>query len=113
MVYDLYGEFKRSLPYNEHFRIDNIYDFNEDELICEITPSSETTDKSKFAILSKLNGEVNNKIQLPYKKKKSTKIKGPNNLFTMYHYSPILPFHENWILTRRIGRHCVLSYSQA
>lgn len=98
IVYDLYGKFKRSFPYKESVRIDNIYNYDKERLICELGQGRETTDRVRFAIVSKHDGAVINKIHIPYKQKKTTRIDTNNNLFIIYPYHPILPCH-NWILS--------------
>lgn len=110
IVYDLYGKFKRSFRYNDGFINDNIYNFDKENLICEINLNSEIPDQSMFAIISKQDGHIVNKIQIPYKQKKSTRIDSNSNLFTMYQYYPILPFHGNWILSEA-SSDTVFSYS--
>jgi hypothetical protein len=98
-VYDLYGNFKRSFRYNEGIRIDNIYNFDRENLICIVGVDTETPDKSTFIIISKRDGSIVNEIQIPYKQKKSTKIDGNGNFFMIYPYYPVLPFHDSWILS--------------
>lgn len=98
IVYDLYGEFKRSFPYKENVRIDNIFNYDKEKLICELGQGRETTDRARFAIISKQDGAVINKIHIPYKQRKTTKIDTNNNLFIIYPYHSILPYH-NWILS--------------
>lgn len=98
-AYDLYGNFKRSFRYNEGIRIDNIYNFDGENLICVAEVDTETPDKSTFIIISKRDGSRDNEIQIPYKQKKSTSIDGNGNFFIMYPYYPILPFHDGWILS--------------
>jgi uncharacterized protein YjdB len=98
-VYDLYGNFKRSFRYNEGMRIDNIYNFDRENLICVVDIDTKMPDKSTFIVISKQDGKRVNEIQIPYTQKKSTIIDGNGNLFTMYPYSPILPFHDRWILS--------------
>ena len=94
MIYDLFGNFIRNFRYNEELRIDNIYNFDKENLICDINNDSESY-KKIFAIISKQDGSIVNEIQIPYKQKKSTN----TNSLTMYKYYPILPFHDNWILS--------------
>jgi hypothetical protein len=97
VVYDLYGNFKRNFRYNEGIRIDNMYNFDGENLICIV--DTETPDKSTFIIISKQDGSIVSEIQIPYKQKKTTKIDGNGNLFIIYPYYPILPFYDSWILS--------------
>lgn len=99
MVYDLYGNFKRSIRHNEGFRSDNIYNFDKENLICEVGGGSETLDKSTFIIISKQDGSIVNKMEIPYKQKKSTKIDENGGLFILYPYYRTLPLHDSWILS--------------
>lgn len=99
VVYDLYGKFKRSFSCKENIRVDNIYNFNNEKLICELGHDRETTDRIRFAIVSKQDGTVIDKIRMPYEQKKTTKITTNNNLFMFYPYHPLLPYNNNWILS--------------
>jgi hypothetical protein len=99
MVYDLYGNFKRSFRHNEEISYDNIYNFDKENLICNVVPDSKMSDKSRFIIISKANGSIVDKIQISYKQKKTARIDGNNNLFMIYPYHSILPFQGSWILS--------------
>jgi hypothetical protein len=96
IAYDLDGKFKRSFK-NEGIRYDNIYNFDRENLLCDVGENGKTTEKS-FHIISKQDGSIVNNILISFKQKKTTII--PEGiLFSFYPYSSILPFHDNWILT--------------
>ena len=97
MVYDLFGNFKRSFQHNEGDRYDNIYNFDSENLICNVV-DSKTPEKS-FIIISKQDGSIVSKIHIPFKQKKSTEFVNSGNLVSFYFYYPILPFQDSWILS--------------
>ena len=100
IVYDLYGKFKRKFPYSEGLRYNNIHDFDKENFICDIKVDNQFSDKYLFAIISKKDGCITNKIQIPYKQKKSTVLLDDNGMLnSTYLYCPILPFNGCWILT--------------
>lgn len=100
MVYDLYGNFKRSFQYNEGSITDNIYDYDKNHLFCtlEVNVNSEKQDKSTLALISKQDGSIADKLEIHYKENKSTSFVSESD-FLLYPYSPILPWQDSWILT--------------
>ena len=109
MVYDLNGQFKRTLPHVDDYQYRNeIYIFNNNSLICKDASfdSDEANKKAPFVIISKQTGSIINDIQIPYTKKII-----PSVTFTIemngnsmpvgagYVYFPIIPYHDSWILT--------------
>ena len=109
LVYDLYGKFKRSFPFNEGIRYENVYNFDRENLICDdisFRVDRETLDKSPFIIISKQDGSIVNDIQIPYKQKKTTMmsrvVEANGTSMTVgsaYRYFPIIPYQDSWILT--------------
>lgn len=101
-VYDLHGNFKRSIPYKKGAFVSNIYNYDKDYLLCQDTYAPENTSSvNLFFLLSKQDGSRKD-IEIPFEKKISTVIvkqvgdqvygNGPRN-------SLIVPFQNNWILT--------------
>ena len=99
IVYNLSGEFIRNLSCQNELLIDEMYNFSSDKLICTLGHGIETKDKVKFAIISKQDGSILNKITIPYEQAKTTQINTPSNMFTIYPYNRMLPFNNNWLLT--------------
>lgn len=68
-VYDLFGNFKRSLKYKENTNgafYTDIVNYDENHLICYDAYNKERA----FALISKENGSIVRKIEIPYKDKK-------------------------------------------
>jgi len=110
MVYDLYGNFKRSLRYNEGVRHQYFFNFDRESIICEDLThrvDAETPDKSPFLIISKQDCSIIKEINVPYEKKKSTifttrvEIDGMSiPVGTSYMFLPIIPhYYDGWVLT--------------
>jgi hypothetical protein len=101
-VYDLLGNFKRSLPYKKGAFVSNIYNYDKDYLLCQDTYAPDNTGSvNTFFLISKQGGSMTD-IEIPIEKKISTVIvervgdmvygNGPRN-------SLIVPFQSNWIVT--------------
>lgn len=99
MVYDLYGKYKRHFMRHKKDRINHIYNYNRENLICHIDNNNATSDKSTFLLLSKQTGETVHEIAISYKEKKSMKIADNGNLLMLYPYPSILSFRNHWILS--------------
>ena len=101
-VYDLDGNYKRSIPYKKGAFVSNIFNYDKNYLLCQDTyaPANESS-VNTFFLLSKQDGSMKD-IEIPFEKKISTVIvkqvgdqvfgDGPRN-------SLIVPFQNNWILT--------------
>ncbi|MDR1201444.1 MAG: 6-bladed beta-propeller [Tannerellaceae bacterium] len=101
-VYDLLGNFKRSLPYKKGAFVSNLYNYDKDYLLCQDTYAADNTDLvNSFFLITKHDGSMTD-IEIPVEKKISTVImervgnavyaNGPRN-------SLIVPFQGNWIIT--------------
>ena len=108
LVYDLFGNFKRSLPYKEGSRYAGLYQFDRESLICKDTSydtDKEEPVKSPFLIISKQDGRVIKEIQIPLQQKRTTEyIRPRGETFISFYTSnlpneSIIPYHDNWILT--------------
>lgn len=111
LVYDLYGNFKRTFkmfPNTLYFWV-NVFD--QDHLICHGSPSSDPTDSdfnestnnSGFMLVSKQDGSAQ-KIQIPYDRFHSTTLiaENPNSPTGKFYASiqnkPFIPDQGSWIL---------------
>ena len=100
IVYDLYGKFERSFRHKEDSQYINIYNFDKENLICNVTSGS------PFIVISKQDGSIVNDIQISYEQKKSPiitkqiQVNGNSiSVGTGYMYFPIIPYQDSWILT--------------
>jgi 6-bladed beta-propeller len=101
-VYDLDGNYKRSISYKKGAFVSNIFNYDKNYLLCQDTyaPANEGS-VNTFFLMSKQDGNMKD-IKIPFEKKISTVIvkqigdqvfgDGPRN-------SLIVPFQNNWILT--------------
>jgi hypothetical protein len=107
LVYDLEGNFKRSLPHKDGCRYGEFNKFNRENLICYIAHHDNTDTINlvpSFVIISKQDGSITKEIQIPYEEKKTTVVSlkaDANGL--IYSYSPstihhLIPYFDNWIL---------------
>jgi len=103
MVYDLEGNFKRSLSHKEEngalFYTD-IFNYDKDNLICY----DEFHEKISFIIISKQDGSVTKEIKIPFKEKKLLVQRLKNETDdTVFSVSPgphrsIIPHNGEWLL---------------
>lgn len=64
-VYDTKGKYLRTLPIKEDMSYLQLVDFDKDNLFCYLRGD----DPNPFILISKLNGEVTHKINIPFDKK--------------------------------------------
>lgn len=100
-VYDLDGNYKRSITYNEMI-IFVFYHYNEDYFLSEeiCVPGNEGA-ANTFFLLSKQDGSMK-EIDIPYEKRKSVVIakqQGEMSLTTSPQNGFIVPFQNGWALT--------------
>lgn len=101
-VYDLSGNYKRSISYRKGAFVSNIYKYDSNYLLCQDTYAPENTDAVHTFFLLAKTGDASRYIEIPYEKKISTVIvkqvgnmvygNGPRN-------SMIVPHGSDWILT--------------
>jgi hypothetical protein len=108
LVYDLYGNFKRSVKYSESAEYLNIFNYDKDNLICYDNSvygkdGEERGSQSYHLIISKQDGLVNREIYIPFQKIKSQMIKlhidlkeSPSTMYSSNH--SIIPYQGNWVL---------------
>lgn len=104
LVYDLDGNFKRSLKQNDDIYFSHMYNFDHENLICN---NYWVTDKLPFMIISKKDGSITKEIVIPFKEKISLDltVKDESNNMTYgvspRTYNPIIPNYENWVLVEQ------------
>ncbi len=103
LVYDLYGNFKRSFKQKEgtgYFFYTDVFDYDRTQLICNNQYSKEIG----FILISKQDGSITKEIRIPFSKKKLLfqllENKVDNSLISIQPgpYSTIIPYNEDWIL---------------
>jgi hypothetical protein len=108
LVYDLSGNFKRSLPYNEGSRYAGLYQFDRESLICRDTSfdtDGEEPDKPPFLIICKQDGRIIKEIQIPLQQKRRTQYEENRGETVITFFTSnlpaesIIPYHDSWILT--------------
>jgi hypothetical protein len=108
LVYDLFGNFKRSLRYHDGAKYLNIWNFDRENFICQNSSfdDEEMTDKSPFVIISKKDGSINRHIQISVQQKRPSTRRIEHNGFIMVAYTSnfpvigsVIPYHNSWILT--------------
>ena len=107
LVYDLFGNYKRSLRYDEGAKYFNINNFDKENLICHDASldNTEISDKSPFVIVSKQDGSINKCIQITFQQKRpGTKRIEQNGIIVTAYTSnfpdkSVMPYHNSWILT--------------
>jgi hypothetical protein len=101
LVYDLYGNFKRSFKHTEDALYSDIFNYDRDNLICydysEYYNTGENRGKSYHVIISKQDGSITREIQIPFKTIVTPVVrKGDGTSATSVH--PIIPYYGNWVL---------------
>lgn len=106
VVYDLYGNFKRSFKHkngtDSQFYSD-IFNYDRQHLICY----DEYDKELPFVLISKQDGSIIQEIKIPFKEKKflsQIRKTGENNGRAVIgvrpgHYYSIFPFNDNWLLS--------------
>lgn len=104
LVYDLEGNFKRSLSVEKDFLLFEMYNFDQDNLICHDTFQGNTG--QSFMLISKQDGSITQEIEIPFEEKKTIKIRFEDKEISgkFYVYSPqtshpIMPYLNDYILT--------------
>jgi len=103
IVYDLYGNFKRTFKHKEatglEFYVD-IFNYDKDNLICY----DEYNEEIAFVLVSKWDGSITKEIKVPYKEKIFLRQQQKDEASEMtYTVSPgpqrsIVPHKGNWLL---------------
>jgi hypothetical protein len=120
MVYDLFGNFKRSFKHKDNgdgsgkwqVFYGSIYSFDRDNLICEDKASGrnffgknseggldfDVEPRNMFWIISKQDGSVIREIQIPFKRKMFTTVFAPEGVGGVSN-TGLIPYRDSWILT--------------
>ncbi|MBN2635718.1 MAG: 6-bladed beta-propeller [Prolixibacteraceae bacterium] len=103
LVYDLFGNFKRSFNHAEDTRYVNVFNYDNDNLICynELTlyKDGENRGSESFhMILSKQDGSITRKITIPFDVIRTPFIVGEGGRTVSTFVSPIIPYQNTWLL---------------
>ncbi|MFV0271361.1 MAG: 6-bladed beta-propeller [Macellibacteroides fermentans] len=104
LVYDLDGNFKRSLKQDDDLYFSHVYNFDQESLICN---NYWVTDKPSFTIISKKDGHIIKEIVIPFKEKISLDLIVKDEVNNMTYgvtpqtYYPIIPNFDNWLLVEQ------------
>ncbi len=97
MVYDLYGNYKRTLKHKEgngtQFYTD-IFDYDNDNLICHDPYNEEIA----FVLISKQDGSITHEIKLPFKEKKYLQQRSGDMTVSPGPSRSIIPHNGKWML---------------
>lgn len=98
IVYDLYGNFKRSFKHKEGggsiFYVD-IYNYDKECLIC----FDEYNEEAPFVLISKEDGRVIKEIKIPFKEKKYLRHNSADISVSPGSIRSMIYYKENWILS--------------
>jgi len=104
LVYDLEGNFKRSLSVKGDLSLFELYNFDRDNFICHDTFQGNTG--QSFMLISKQDGNITQEIKIPFEEKKTIQIRFEDKTVSgrFYVYSPqtshpIMPYFNDYILT--------------
>ena len=102
-VYDLYGNFKRSLRFSEDIRTYDVLNYDSDHLIYyDVNYIWNVLDGTNFHpsyhIISKQNGSITPKIQFPFEKLITPVTVSGNLPYLPRTWYPMVPYQGNWIL---------------
>ena len=100
LVYDLYGNFKRSFKQKEGFLYEFFYAYDRDNLICNDYRIfiDEKRKNETFFIFSKQDGSIVKQIEIPYQQQKLAKLRvGGMSISALFF--PVIKHNGNWILT--------------
>ena len=107
LVYDLYGNFRRSFNPKERTRFEHTYNYSNDKFIClGATPfDKRLVNTSSFLIVSKHDGSIYKEIQIPSIESApmGLQIHTDDGLWriivmTAFFHS-LIPYHNDWIVT--------------
>ena len=100
LVYDLYGNFRRSFKQKEGFLYEFFYAYDRDNLICNDFRIfiDEKRKNETFFIFSKQDGSIVKQIEIPYQQQKLAKLRvGGMSISALFF--PVIKHNGNWILT--------------
>ena len=101
-VYDLYGNYKRSLNHKEgdgSLFYTEAFNYDTENLICYDSYNEEIA----FVLVSKQDGSITKEIKIPFREKKQLRAMRTEgeNVYTVSPgpFRPIIPYKGNWILS--------------
>ena len=102
LVYDLFGNFKRSFNHAEDTRYVNVFNYDTDNLICynELTLYKDGENRgsgSYHMIISKQDGSITRNISIPFDVIKTPFIRDGERTVATF-VSPIIPYQNTWLL---------------
>lgn len=99
VVYDLYGNFKRSFKFADTGYYFSLFDYDPNNLICynRYQATEVENKRSSHLIISKQDGSITQEIQVPFEKIKTPTVIIGDAVSNPIYY-PILPAPTNWIL---------------
>jgi len=102
LVYDLFGNFKRSFNHAEDTRYVNVFNYDTDNLICynELTLYKDGENRGSepyHMIISKQDGSVTRNISIPFDVIKTPFIHDGERTVSTF-VSPIIPYQNTWLL---------------
>lgn len=102
MVYDTFGNFKRSLKHKDDAQYLSIFDYDKDNLICYdmsvyYKGGENRGSQSYHMIISKQDGSITRDIYIPYDVIKSPSVKD-GDAFAVTSVRTIVPNKNNWLL---------------
>ena len=102
LVYDLYGNYKRSLNHKEgdgSLFYTEAFNYDTENLICYDSYNEEIA----FVLVSKQDGSITKEIKIPFREKKQLRAMRTEgkNVYTVSPgpFRPIIPYKGNWILS--------------
>lgn len=102
LVYDLFGNFKRSFNHAEDTRYVNVFNYDTDNLICYnelmlYKDGENRGSESYHMIISKQDGSVIRNISIPFDVIKTPFIHDGERTVSTF-VSPIIPYQNTWLL---------------
>ncbi len=123
VVYDLDGNFKRSFRQKEGMMYGEIYNLDQENLICHDVRNENyggmtlINNGQSFLTISKEDGSITKEIQIPFKEKKTIVLKFKDEASGLIYASlpstaySLIPYFENWMLVE-ISADTLYSYSK-
>ena len=121
LVYDLEGNFRRSLRHKGDFLFFEMFNFDRENLICHDAFNDNNSlafhTGHSFMLVSKQDGSITKEIQIPFKEKKSIVMRTKDETTGMtYAYLPscvypIIPYFNNYLLME-LSADTLYTYSQ-
>ncbi|MDR1500673.1 MAG: 6-bladed beta-propeller, partial [Tannerellaceae bacterium] len=104
LVYDLDGNYKRTIKHGDDINFDHMYNFDRDNIICN--NSWEKINRKPFAIISKQDGSVTGEIRIQANDDIHMRAEFENELYGSYNYAPdsykgLIPYLDSWILVEQ------------